>query len=96
MRVFFFKNENIIWMDADYSHPPIYLKKFVSENIIEYDVIVFSRFLSDSERYFESKKIKPKLIDNLSIYLNKICKYFYIKILLTIAVDLFVLKKTFR
>ena len=83
-------------MDADYSHPPIYLKKFVSENIIEYDVIVFSRFLSDSERYFESKKTQPKLIDNLSIYLNKICKYFLYKILLTIAVDLFVLKKTFR
>ena len=54
-------------------------KKFVSENIIEYDVIVFSRFLSDSERYFESKKTQPKLIDNLSIYLNKICKYFLYK-----------------
>ena len=65
-------------MDADYSHPPIYLKN-LSENIIEYDVIVFSRFLSDSERYFESKKTQPKLIDNLSIYLNKICKYFLYK-----------------
>ena len=74
--IFFSKNENIIWMDADYSHPPTYLKKFVSENITKYDVVVFSRFLSDSERYFENKKTQPKLIDNLSIYLNRICKYF--------------------
>jgi len=75
----FSKYENIIWMDADYSHPPMYLKNFTDENIENYDVVVFSRFLDNSERYFQNKKIKPKLIDNLSIYLNKICKFFLYK-----------------
>tara|TARA_B100001057_G_scaffold371852_1_gene375993 strand:- start:173 stop:943 length:771 start_codon:yes stop_codon:yes gene_type:complete len=75
----FSKYENIIWMDADYSHPPIYLKNFTDENIENYDVVVFSRFLNNSERYFKNKKIKPKIIDKLSIYLNKICRYFLFK-----------------
>ena len=77
--IYFSKYENIIWMDADYSHPPVYLKNFIDENIVKYDVVVFSRFLNNSERYFKNQKIKPKLIDKLSIFLNKICKYFLFK-----------------
>ena len=68
------KYENIIWMDADFSHPPEYLRSFLENKYFEYDVIVFSRFLKDSKRYFRKKNIKPKLIDNLSIILNKVCK----------------------
>ena len=68
------KYENIIWMDADYSHPPHYLKYFLENQYLSYDVIVFSRFLIDSKRYFDNDKKKPKLIDSLSIILNRICR----------------------
>ena len=68
------KYENIIWMDADYSHPPQYLKFFLENKYLLNDVIVFSRFLTDSKRYFDNEKTNPKLIDNLSIILNKICR----------------------
>ena len=73
------KYENIIWMDADFSHPPEYLRSFLENKYFEYDVIVFSRFLKDSKRYFSKKNIKPKLIDNLSIVLNKVCKILLFK-----------------
>ena len=73
------KYQNIIWMDADFSHPPEYLRLFLENKYFEYDVIVFSRFLKDSKRYFSKKNIKPKLIDNLSIILNKICKILLFK-----------------
>tara|TARA_A100001015_G_scaffold212437_1_gene238238 strand:- start:310 stop:1059 length:750 start_codon:yes stop_codon:yes gene_type:complete len=68
------KYKNIIWMDADYSHPPQYLKYFLENKYHLNDVIVFSRFLTDSKRYFDRDKTNPKLIDNLSIILNKICR----------------------
>ena len=51
--IFLSKFENIIWMDADYSHPPSYLKKIIDEKKTkEIDIIVFSRFLKESKRYF--------------------------------------------
>ena len=68
------KYENLIWMDADFSHPPSYLKKIIFEKEKnDYDVIVFSRFLKLSERYYDKEKSKPVFIDYLSIFLNKIC-----------------------
>ena len=73
------KYENIIWMDADFSHPPEYLRLFLENRYFKYDVIVFSRFLKDSKRYFSKKNVKPKLIDNLSIILNKVCKLLLFK-----------------
>lgn len=73
------KYENIIWMDADFSHPPEYLRSFLENKYYDYDVIVFSRFLKDSKRYFSKKNAKPKLIDNLSIILNKVCKILLFK-----------------
>ena len=69
------KYENIIWMDADYSHPPEYIGEFIKlkkENDI--DLIVCSRFLKDSKRYYDNANLKPASIDILSLYLNKICK----------------------
>lgn len=71
------KFKNIIWFDADYSHPPKYLVQMIKmKEIKDYDLIFFSRFLNKSKRYFDINKNKPKIIDRLSIYLNKICNYF--------------------
>ena len=74
------KYENLIWMDADFSHPPSYLKKIIFEKEKnDYDVIVFSRFLKNSKRYYENENSKPKYIDLLSIFLNKICNFLLFK-----------------
>jgi len=69
------KYERIIWMDADFSHPPNYINEFIKlNNSDDYDALVFSRFLKDSRRYYERKNIDMKAIDRLSFLLNKICK----------------------
>ena len=69
------KYERIIWMDADFSHPPNYINEFIKlNNSSDYDALVFSRFLKDSKRYYEGKTVNAKTIDNLSFFLNKICK----------------------
>ena len=75
------KYNNIIWMDADYSHPPRYLKEIIDfkKKNTEIDLIVFSRFLKSSERYYEKENSKPKFIDLLSIILNKICSFLLFK-----------------
>jgi dolichol-phosphate mannosyltransferase len=70
-------NENIIWMDADYSHPPNYIEKFIKlKNEKNIDVIVCSRFLAKSKRYYENQDKKKAGIDFLSNFLNFICKKF--------------------
>lgn len=72
--------ENLIWMDADFSHPPSYLEKIIFEKEQnDFDVMVFSRFLKSSERYYEKENSKPVFIDNLSSILNKICSIFLFK-----------------
>lgn len=71
------KYNNIIWMDADYSHPPELIQKFIYLNNKEdNEIIVGSRFHKDSKRYYDDKKQKPVVIDLMSILLNKICKFF--------------------
>jgi|TARA_B110001452_G_C15203439_1_gene417546 dolichol-phosphate mannosyltransferase len=71
------KYQKIIWMDADYSHPPEYIENFINLNANEdYDVIVCSRFLEESQRYYDGTDEKPKGIDKLSLVLNKICQKF--------------------
>ena len=51
------KYENIIWMDADYSHPPELIKKFIEiNNLNDVDIIVGSRFLKESKRYYDNEK----------------------------------------
>jgi len=69
------KFNNIIWMDADYSHPPEYISEFVriKENK-DIDLIVCSRFLRGSKRYYDDVNLKPAGIDFLSQFLNKICQ----------------------
>ena len=71
-----FSNHNyIIWLDADYSHPPEYINEFIQKNNNDnYDILVFSRFLKDSKRYFSLANTNPVIIDNMSIFLNKICQ----------------------
>ena len=70
--------ENIIWMDADFQHPPKYIKKMMPK-MQNYDVVIFSRFLEKSKRYFE-KNIKVKEFnENQSILFNKICNLIFYK-----------------
>ena len=69
------KYENIIWMDSDFQHPPDYIKLF-HDYQKKYDLIVFSRFLKNSIRYFEIDKSKKELNENQSFFYNKLCNIF--------------------
>ena len=69
------KYENIIWMDTDFQHPPDYIKLF-HDYQKKYDLIVFSRFLKNSIRYFEIDKSKKELNENQSFFYNKLCNIF--------------------
>ena len=70
--------ENIIWMDADFQHPPDFFKQFhIQKN--KYDVLIFSRFLKESVRYFENKKFKKEINENQSVFFNKLCNFFLYK-----------------
>jgi dolichol-phosphate mannosyltransferase len=76
----FSKYNYIIWLDADYSHPPEYINEFIQKNNNDnYDILVFSRFLKDSKRYFSLANTNPVIIDNMSIFLNKICQILLFK-----------------
>ena len=76
----FSNNDYIIWLDADYSHPPEYINEFILNiNNFDCDVLVFSRFLEKSRRYFSLENQKPIIIDSMSIFLNKICKILLFK-----------------
>ena len=56
------KYKRIIWMDADFSHPPKYINEFIElNNNYDYDVLVFSRFLKSSERYYEKQNAKARI-----------------------------------
>ena len=72
------KYENIIWLDADFQHPPEYISSF-HEYINKHDLIIFSRFLSQSKRYFEDEKFKKEINENQSVLYNKICRLFLYK-----------------
>ena len=69
------KYENIIWMDSDFQHPPDYIKLF-HDYQKKYDLMVFSRFLKNSIRYFEIDKSKKELNENQSFFYNKLCNIF--------------------
>ena len=68
----------IIWLDVDMSHPPQELIK-IKNSTQNLDLIVFSRFLHQSKRYYASSNYKKTFIDDLSFYLNKICQIFLFK-----------------
>ncbi len=72
------KFQYVIWMDADFQHPPQYIEKFI-EYSKKYDAIIASRFLSKSERYFNKKKYKKEINENQSYLYNKICRFFFFK-----------------
>lgn len=75
------KYENIIWLDADFSHPPKYIEEFINykRNVKNIDVIIFSRFLQQSVRYYKVDNTKAVTIDYLSIILNKLCNFFLLR-----------------
>ncbi len=72
------KYDFIIWMDADFQHPPKYLENFIdySKN---YDAVICSRFLRDSKRYFNKDNSKKEDNENQSYFFNKLCKFFLYK-----------------
>ena len=67
------KYENLIWMDADFQHPPKYIKNFI-EKSKNFDAIIFSRFLDASDRYFNSNVPKKEINENQSYFFNKLCR----------------------
>ncbi len=72
------KYENIIWMDADFQHPPEYIKK-IFDHIDNFEVIIFSRFLKESKRYFEDDVSVKEFNEDQSILFNKISNSFIFK-----------------
>jgi len=73
------KHENIIWMDADFQHPPDYIKLF-HDYQKKYDIVIFSRYLKNSVRYFEDDKSKKELNENQSFFLIGCVIFFFIEI----------------
>ena len=72
------KFENIIWLVADFQHPPEYIYLF-HKYASKYDLIIFSRFLNESKRYFEDERYKKEINENQSVLFNKICRLFLYK-----------------
>ena len=70
--------ENLIWMDADYQHPPRYILD-LTKNSTNYDLVICSRFLKESERYFNREELKKELNENQSFVFNKLCNFFLFK-----------------
>lgn len=68
--------EYVIWMDADFQHPPKYIEEFINKSK-NFDAVIASRFLKDSERYFNKKHLKKKINENQSYLYNKICKLLF-------------------
>ncbi len=70
--------DNLVWMDADFQHPPKYIEKFIEKSASN-DAIICSRFLSNSERYFNNPELNKDINENQSYFYNKICKLFLYK-----------------
>jgi len=70
--------KNIIWMDADFSHPPNYLQNFIKESKNnKYDAIILSRYFQFKKKY-DFYKAKS-LISNLSFFLSLLCRLLIFK-----------------
>jgi dolichol-phosphate mannosyltransferase len=69
------KFDNIIWLDADFQHPPKYINDFI-EKSKNYEVIISSRFLKESDRYFNDPHLKKEINENQSYFFNKLCRNF--------------------
>ena len=72
------KYENIIWMDADFQHPPAYIK-YIFKHMKKKDLVIYSRFLKNSIRYFEDNKVSKENNENQSILFNKLCNLIFYK-----------------
>jgi len=72
------KYNNIIWMDADFQHPPEYIK-YVFKHMLKKDLVIYSRFLKKSIRYFDNKKALKENNENQSILFNKLCNLIFYK-----------------
>jgi glycosyltransferase involved in cell wall biosynthesis len=64
-------NNYIIWMDADFQHPPVYIKKFIKLSKTN-DAIIFSRFLNNSKRFYNDIDKKKNTNTIFSNFLNKL------------------------
>lgn len=72
------KFSKIIWMDTDFQHPPEYINEII-DNSDKFDVIIFSRFLRESVRYFDIQKDKKEFNEDQSIFFNKLCRFIFYK-----------------
>ena len=68
-------NEYIIWMDADFQHPPEYIQEFINLSN-KNDAIICSRFLKESKRYFNINQLDKDINENQSLFYNILCKRF--------------------
>lgn len=71
-------NNYIIWMDADFQHPPIYIEKFIKLSKTN-DAIIFSRFLSNSKRFYNNIDKQKNTNTKFSNFLNKLGNLFLYK-----------------
>jgi glycosyltransferase involved in cell wall biosynthesis len=71
-------NNYIIWMDADFQHPPIYVEKFIKFSRTN-DVIIFSRFLINSKRLYNNINKQQNPNTKFSNFLNKLGNIFLYK-----------------
>ena len=86
------KYDQVIWMDADFSHPPKYLSNFIkiTNSNKHYDILVFSRFIKKSKRYFQVDKSNSVMIDKLSYFLIRYVNFLFFIIFMIIQVVIFV------
>lgn len=68
------KHRYIIWMDADFQHPPKYINNLIKQ-IPSKKVVICSRFLKDSKRYFFKDKKSKHINENQSIFFNYLCRF---------------------
>lgn len=68
-------HKKIIWMDADFQHPPEYIQDFINLSD-KSDAIICSRFLEKSNRYFNINKLDKDINENQSLFFNTLCKNF--------------------
>ncbi len=88
------KYDYVIWMDADFQHPPKYIDKFIDFSK-EYDAVIASRFLKESKRYFNTNEFKKEINENQSYFYNKVCRSLFFKDVTDYTSGFVCLKKDF-
>jgi dolichol-phosphate mannosyltransferase len=66
------KGEIIVWMDCDFSHPPVLIPKLLGQINNGYDIAVASRFIKGGGF---KKNIQGKSESNLQIILSRVMNY---------------------